>query len=207
MRHLVRGILGVSLGLSLACSDSTSSDGGGTRPPSQLTFLTLSPAAPLLCESSISFWAYRGRGVDTALQFPEDGVNCQGSREDFLRLKIDQAGLQAYPDGTPFQPGDSVLITMSWVGNDSILFHLEPTGLLFDPTRPAELKIDYGEAGSDLNGDGSTDSEDDAVEHRLDIWRQPTLADDYVKVGVAKFEDSDEIEAKLNGFSRYAIAY
>jgi hypothetical protein len=207
MRHLVRGILGVSLGLSLACSDSTSSDGGGTRPPSQLTFLTLSPAAPLLCETSISFWAYRGLGVDTALQFPEVGGDCLGSREDFLRLKIDQAGLQAYPDGTPFQLGDSVLITMSWVGNDSILFHLEPTGLLFDPTHPAELKIDYGEAGSDLNGDGSTDSEDDAVEHRLDIWRQPTLADDYVKVGVAKFEDSDEIEAKLNGFSRYAIAY
>ena len=206
MRHLVRGILGVSLGLSLACSDSTSSD-GGTRPPGMLTFLTLAANAPPLCEPSISFWAYRGENVDTALQFPEDGVDCLGSREDFLRLKIDQTSLKAYPDGTPFQSGDSVLITMSWVGNDSILFHLEPTGLLFDPTRPAELKIDYGEAGTDLNGDGSTNSEDDAVEHRLDIWRQPTLADDYMKVGVAKFEDSDEIEAKLNGFSSYAIAY
>ena len=206
MRHLVRGILGVSLGLSLACSDSTSS-GGGTRPPGQLTFLTLAASAPRLCETSISFWAFRGQGVDTALQFPEAGSDCQGSREDFLRLKLDQASLAAYPDGTPFQFGDSVFITMSWVGNDSILFHLEPTGLLFDPTRPAELKIDYGEAGSDLNGDGSTDSEDDAIEHRLDIWRQPTLADDYAKVGVAKFEDTNEIEAKLNGFSRYAIAY
>ena len=206
MRYLVRGILGVSLGLSLACSDSTSS-GGGTRPPGQLTFLTLAASAPPLCETSISFWAFRGQGVDTALQFPEAGSTCQGSREDFLRLKLDQASLSAYPDGTPFQSGDSVFITMSWVGNDSILFHLEPTGLLFDPTRPAELKIDYGEAGTDLNGDGSTDSEDDAIEHRLDIWRQPTLADDYVKVGVAKFEDTDEIEAKLNGFSRYAIAY
>lgn len=206
MRYLVRGILGVTLGLSLACSDSTSS-GGGTRPPGKLTFLTLPATAPSLCETSISFWAFQGSQVDTALQFPEDGVNCLGNREDFLRLKLDQTSLLAYPDGTPFQPGDSVFITMSWVGNDSILFHLEPTGLLFDPTRPAELKIDYGEAGTDLNGDGSTDSEDDAIEHRLDIWRQPTLADDYVKVGVAKFEDTNEIEAKLNGFSRYAIAY
>jgi hypothetical protein len=206
MRYLVRGILGVSLGLSLACSDSTSS-GGGTKPPSQLTFLTLAATAPALCETSISFWAFSGEAVDTALQFPQAGSDCQGSREDFLRLKIDQTTLLAYPDGTPFQPGDSVLITMSWVGNDSILFHLEPTGLLFDPTRPAELKIEYAEAGTDLNGDGSTNSEDDAVEHRLDIWRQPTLADDYAKVGVAKFEDIDEIEAKLNGFSRYAIAY
>ncbi|MDH4130323.1 MAG: hypothetical protein OEV95_00790 [Gemmatimonadota bacterium] len=197
----------MALVLALACSDSTSSDGGGTKPPSQLNFLTLAPTAPDLCETSISFWAFRGVGVDTALQFPEPGDDCLGSREDFLRLKLDQASLKAYPDGTPIQFGDSVLITMSWVGNDSILFHLEPTGLLFDPAHPAELKIDYGEAGDDLDGDGDIDADDDSVERRLDIWRQPTLADDYQKVGIAKFEDLDEIEADLNGFSRYAIAY
>jgi hypothetical protein len=198
---------GVSAVLALACSDSTSSDDGGTKPPSQLNFLTLAPTAPALCETSISFWAFRGLGADTALQFPEAGHTCQESREDFLELKLDAASLLAYPDGTPFQFGDSVLITMSWVGSDSILFHLEPTGLIFDPGHPAELKIDYSEAGTDLDDDGDTDVEDDDIERRLDIWRQPTLADDYAKVGVAKFEDIDEIEAKLNGFSRYAIAY
>ena len=206
MRYLMRGLLGSALVMAAACSDSTSGGGGG-KPPSQLNFLTLAATAPALCENSVSFWAFRGLGADTALQFPEAGSDCQGSREDFLRLKLDGASLLAYPDGTPFQTGDSVLITMTWVGNDSILFHLEPTGLLFDPSHPAELKIDYGEAGTDLNGDGNTDMEDDSIEQRLDIWRQPTLADDYEKVGVAKFEDVNEIEALLNGFSRYAIAY
>lgn len=207
MRKLADGILVAVAAVSLACSDSTSGDGGGTRPPSQLTFLTLAAGAPALCETSISFWAWRGIGVDTALQFPEAGSDCAGSREDFLRLKLDQASLKAYPDGTPFQFGDSVLITMSWIGNDSILFHLEPTGLLFDPAQPADLTIDYGEAGGDFDDDGDVDGDDDSIEMRLDIWRQPTLADDYEKVGVAKFEDQDEIEAELNGFSRYAIAY
>ena len=207
MRYLVRGIAGVSTVLALACSDSTSSDGGGTKPPSQLNFVTLPPSAPQLCETSISFWAFRGVGVDTALQFPEAGHLCSESREDFLRLRLDPTSLLAYPSGAPFQLGDSVLITMTWVGNDSILFHLEPTGLLFDPAHPAELKIDYSETGGDLDSDGDLDANDDAIESRIDIWRQPTLADDYMRVGVAKFENTDEIEAKLNGFSRYAIAY
>jgi hypothetical protein len=207
MRRLTAGFLCGVTAIAVACSDSTSSDGGGHKPPSQLTFLTLASSAPALCETSISFWAWRGIEVDTALQFPEAGHFCSESREDFLRLKLDQASLQAYPDGSPFLAGDSVLITMTWVGSDSILFHLEPTGLLFDPAHPAELKIDYSEAGADLNDDGEVDGEDDSVETLLDIWRQPTLADDYERVGVAKFEEADEIEAELNGFSRYAIAY
>jgi len=195
------------MALGLACSDSTSSDGGGTKPPSQLNFITLPATAPALCETSISFWAFQGVSVDTALQFPEAGYTCLQSREDFLRLKLAQTSLWKHPDGRLFPPGDSVLITMTWVGNDSILFHLEPTGLLFDPAHPADLKIDYSETGGDLDSDGDLDANDDAIESRIDIWRQPTLADDYMRVGVAKFENTDEIEAKLNGFSRYAIAY
>lgn len=190
----------------LACSESNGGD-DNTLPPGRLNFLRLAPTAPALCADSIGFWAYKGIGVDTALVFPEVGSTCAGSTEDFVRFKLDQASLKAYPDGSPIQVGDSVFISIVWVGNDSILFHLEPTGLQFDPAQPAKLKIEYGEAGTDLDDDGDTDAEDDAIETQLDIWRQPTLLDNYTRVGTAQFEDGDEIEADLNGFSRYAIAY
>lgn len=190
-----------------ACGDSHSGDGGGTVPPSQLSFIRLAPTAPPLCADTVRFWATRGVGIEGALVFPEPGDDCNGSTEDFVRLKLDAQSLLSYPDGTPFQAGDSVLITLAWVGNDSILVHLEPTGLIFDPGHPAELKIEYAHADGDFNEDGQVNSEDDAIEHQIDVWRQPTLVDDYTKVGTAKFEETDEIEALLNGFSRYALAY
>jgi hypothetical protein len=203
-----RGLIAAGLVAAVACSDSNGS-GGGSVPPGSLSFVLLPASVPALCEAddSVGFWAYKGIGADTALTFPEAGHTCAESREDFLRLKLDGASLYQYPDGTPINPGDSVFITIKWVGSDSILFKLGPTGLVFDPAHPADLTIDYSETGGDLDHDGIVDAEDSTIEHRVDIWRQPTLTDDYTKVGTAKFEEQDEIEAKLNGFSRYALAY
>lgn len=192
------------------CADSNGGGGddGGTLPADSLTFIRLAPTAPTLCADTVRFWAKRGIGIEAALVFPEPGDDCNGSTEDFVRLKLDAQSLAAYPDGTPFQAGDSVLITLAWVGNDSILVHLEPTGLVFNPAQPAELKILYNHTDGDFDEDGdSGDSNDDSIENQIDIWRQPTLVDDYTRVGTAKFEDNDEIEAELNGFSRYALAY
>jgi len=190
-----------------ACGNSNGGDGGGPVPPGQLTFIRLAPTTPALCADTVRFWAKRGVGIEGALVFPEPGDDCNGSTEDFVRLKLDGQSLLRYPDGTLFQAGDSVLITLAWVGNDSILVHLEPTGLIFDPGHPAELKIEYAHTNGDFNDDGQVNGEDDAIEHQIDVWRQPTLVDDYTRVGTAKFEGIDEIEAKLNGFSRYALAY
>ncbi len=196
------------LGGAAACSDSNGGGGGGSVPPGELTFIRLAPTAPTLCADTVRFWAKRGVGIEAALVFPEPGDDCNGSTEDFVRLKLDAQSLAAYPDGTPFQAGDSVFITLAWVGNDSILVHLEPTGLVFNPAQPAKLKIEYVHTNGDFDEDGdSGDAEDDSIEHQIDLWRQPTLVDDYTKVGTAKFEDTDEIEADLNGFSRYALAY
>ncbi|HXG45530.1 MAG TPA: hypothetical protein VNJ71_12330 [Gemmatimonadales bacterium] len=198
----------VLLGLTAGCGDSTG-DGNVTRPPGQLNFILLSRAAPALCDSSVSFWAVKNGPTDAegALEFPEDGVNCGGSREDFVRLKIKKESLLLYPDGTPFQNLDSVLVTLTWVGSDTIMFHLEPTGLVFDPAHPAELTIEYDHTNGDLDDDGDVDPDDARIEQIMGLWRQPTLADPFTRIGSVKFEDLDEIEAKLNGFSRYAIAY
>jgi hypothetical protein len=190
-----------------ACSDTTGGGGGGRT---DLTFLRLAPTAPPLCSSTVSAWFKKdpaGQDSTIALVFPQAGSTCAGSTEDFLRLRLKPLSLQRWPDSTLIANGDSVLITVTWVGNDSILFDLQPTGLIFDVANPAELKIEYGEASDDLNHDGRVDGEDGTIEHALDIWRQEKPGDPFVRVGTGKAEDSNEIEARLNGFSRYAIAY
>jgi hypothetical protein len=195
--------------LSIGCSSSMDSGTGTTKQPSDLTFLTLAPTAPALCSNSVTFEATKGVDVEAALKFPEPGepADCSGGTEDFVRLRIDKESLLELPNGTPLQDGDKVTITITWVGGDSIMVQLEPTGLKFNPAKPAELKIEYGEASDDLDHNGSVDSADELIEQEIGLWRQATLADPFVLIGSIKLEDQNEFEAELNGFSRYAIAY
>lgn len=194
---------------AVACSDSTSSNGG--TPGSDLSFLRLAPTAPPLCADSTGAWFVKnGEDKTIELVFPESGQlsDCAlGPTKEFASLEVKKLSLLRRPNGTLISDGDSVFISFKWVGNDSILFEFQPTGLLFDPAERPELKINYTEAGPDLNDDGEVDGEDDSVETRLDIWRQERPGDEFFRVGTGKIEDSNEIEAKLNGFSRFAIAY
>lgn len=210
MTNRVRWTLLAAAALAaVACSDST--DSGDGTPPSALTFLRLAPTAPPLCADSTGAWFVKNsEDKEISLVFPESGqlADCAaGPTEDFARLTVKKMSLLRRPNGTLISDGDSVFISLKWVGNDSILFEFQPTGLLFDPAVPAELKIEYGEAGDDLDRDGDVDADDDAVETQLDIWRQERPGDRFFRVGTGKIEDLNEIEAKLNGFSRFALAY
>ncbi|HEY7682379.1 MAG TPA: hypothetical protein VH879_07020 [Gemmatimonadales bacterium] len=212
MSHPIRSSLLALLALSaLACSESIGGNDG--TPPADLHFLRLMATAPSLCQDSVGAWFIKdpnGQDKEIALTFPEDGdpANCALLQtEDFLRLKIGKTSLLRRPDGLLIPNGDSVFVSAKWVGNDSILFQLQPTGLTFDPSQPAELKIEYGEAGEDLNDDGRSDNADSTVQHQLDIWRQENPGDPFFRIGTAHSEEDHEIEAKLNGFSRIAIAY
>jgi hypothetical protein len=198
------GALGVA-----ACGDDSNDtpdpdEPGTTRPPGELSILRLAADAPPLFENSVSFWAVRGEDREGRLYFEDD----QGQRgEEYLRLQIGSSSLLARPDGTPFAAGDSVQVTVTVVDPTQILFQLEPEGLTFSSTSPAELEIEYDEAGEDLNDDGSVDGEDDEVESLLGVWRQATVGQPFVRLGSAVIEDLREIEAELTSFSRYAIAY
>jgi len=211
MKHPIHPtLMATALVAALAsCSDST----GGGSSQNDLTFLRLAPTAPPLCSDSVGAKFGKdpaGQDQEIALVFPVSGnlADCASpSTEDFLRLKLTSTSLLRYPDGNLIANGDSVFIYVKWVGSDSILFDLQPAGLIFDPAKPAELQIEYGEATEDLNHDGRVDAEDSTIEHELDIWRQEKPGDPFVRVGTGKAEDVNEIEAKLNGFSRYAIAY
>ncbi len=189
----------------LSCSDSGEPSGNdSSKPASELTILRLSEASPPLLNPVVSFYAVRGRNSEARVFF-DDGQGHEG--DEYLHLRIVEASLLAYPDGTEFAEGDSVLITVRVVDPARTLFELEPSGLRFSPQDPAELRIRYQKADEDLNEDGNVDVEDVELELTLAIWRQETPGDPFDRLGTILLEDLDEAQATLEGFSRYAIAY
>ena len=197
----------IAMALAIGCSsDPTSSpnDPGSERPPDGLTVARLATTALPLEESTVSFWAVKGRSVEQKLYF----LDSQGQRgEEYLALKLEDESLSQRPDGSAIAEGDSVLITITVEDPALLLFSLQPTGLKFSASKPAELRIRYDQADDDLNEDGDVDGEDDSLESILGIWRQELPGDPFVRLGSVKVEGQEELEAELQGFSRYAIAY
>jgi len=197
----------IALVLAVGCSsdDTPSPDSPGSeRPPAELSVARLSPDAPPLESSTVSFWAVKGEQAEQKLYFLDD----QGQRgEEYLSLKLDDESLLSRPDGSAIAEGDSVLITITVEDPALLLFELQPSGLKFSPADPAELKIRYAHADDDLNEDGTVDGEEDHIESILGIWRQELPGDPFIRLGSVKVEGQEELEAELTGFSRYAIAY
>lgn len=202
MTTRLRLLTALALVAGLACSDPSGPP--GELPEDQLTFLRLAGSAPPFESATVTFWARRGDNREGRIYFQ----NSQGGRgEEFARLRVDATSLRARPNGVPFQAGDSVLITLRIIDVARMQVELEPSGLTFNPDRPAELKLDYDFADSDYNRDGVVDARDTEAELRFAIWRQVAPGAPWVRQGSVKIEDRKEIEAKLTGFSRYAIAY
>ena len=188
------------------CSGSgpTEPTPGEERPESALTILRLAATAPPLFNSVASFWAKRGQHSQAELFFRKP----DGSRGDkYVRLDINDRSLLAYPDGRLFADGDSVLITVRVTDPQRILIEFEPSGLRFNPDDPAELEIRYDHANRDFNDDGSEDEKDHQIEQILSIWRQESPAAPFVRLGTIRIQDLKELDARLLGFSRLAIAY
>jgi hypothetical protein len=205
---LLRRLLVPSLILAVACSDSNGTDDDDeVKPPSELTILRLSGVSPPLFNPVESFYAVRGENREVRIFFVEEDDDEDEAGDEYLRLRVDAEALLAYPDGTDFVDGDSVLITVRVVDPARLLFEFEPAGLVFSPDRPAELKIRYDKADDDLDEDGDVDGEDDDLEQTLAIWRQENVGDPFVRLGSVLIDDLEEIDAELEGFSRYALAY
>jgi hypothetical protein len=199
-----RLVLLAALGAAaVSCSDS-----GGppedTRPPGELSVVHVAPSSTPLFNTSASFYAKRGEDREVRLYFQDDAG---GQGEEYFRLRVDANSLLARPDGTPILPGDSVLIQVNVVDPAEMLFELQPSGLKFSPLAPALLKIHYDHAAGDFNDDGVADSTDVSIEGTLSIWRQETPADPFVRLTSLLTIETDEADAELTGFSRYALAY
>ena len=192
------------------CSDSSAPDPsvpsapGDVKISTDLGIVRRSPAINGFVDTVVTFYAVRGQEREGKIFFlaPDGGIG-----EEFVRLKVGAATLLARPDGTPVAQGDSVLITMRVVDPALLLVEFQPSGLQFNPNEPAELEMKFGEADDDLNGDGMHDSEDEALVSSLGIWRQELPGLPFVRLDSSLFTSLTSCDAKITGFTRYALAY
>ncbi|HEX8431581.1 MAG TPA: hypothetical protein VF625_09845 [Longimicrobium sp.] len=183
-----------SAALLVSCKDDPS--GVPTVPENELVFVRQASTAPALAATEVAFWAVAGDGRDIRVRYA-NGENC-------LEFKVPGNGLLRRPDGTRFQRGDSVRITVRVTDPRRFSFEFEPSGLRFDPDHPAELRMRYRYADPDLNGDGQVDSADDRVDFAL--WRQEAAGQPWSRLGTVKDADLEEVRADITGFSKYAMA-
>lgn len=193
-------LLGAAL-LVTSCGDSTGPD---TRPDDGLNILRVAADAPPLEASEVSFYAVRGRGSEGILYF-QDGNGGRG--QEYLRFTLDNESLITDAGGLPVAIGDSVLIRITVVDPAEIQFQFEPAGIVFNPLHMPELRIRYDESDHDFNEDGLENAEDSEIETRLSLWRQELPGGVYIKLPSLLTADVDEVEGKVAGFSRFAIAY
>lgn len=199
MRRLFVALAALAL---LNCTDSAAPTG---VPNTQLHIVQQDTLAPPLVATRDSFWAKVGEGRE--LHFNYQGVNPADTGEEFMRFEVPGDALLKKPDGSAFQPGDSILITVTIDDPVRFSFRFEPAGLQFSPDHPARLKVEYFNADHDFNDDGVENAADSTIEHVLDVWRREGPSADWFRIGSVKFEELDEIDANITTFTEYAIAW
>ena len=180
----------------VACTDNS---GPGGVADARLNFVRQSGTAPPLLAARDSFWAKVDDGRELRLFY-------QGG-DEFLRFEVSGDGLYRKPDGSAFQAGDSILITVTVVDPSRFLFEFAPANLQFNPEHPARLRVRYAHGEKDYDDDGDVDAADNEIEMELDLWRRSAAGALWFKVGAVKFEELDEIDANIRTFSQYAVAW
>ena len=192
----------------LAAAGWACNDGSGPPmpvPSSRLHFVLQDSTAPALLADRGSFYAKVGE--DRRLELFYQGGTPGDTGEAFLRFEVRGNSLVKHPDGSPFQPGDSILISVSVGDPTRFEFTFAPAGLQFNPTDPAQLHIEYNHSNHDFNGDGKHDAQDDVTETKLNVWRREPPDTLWTQIGAVKNEEFDEIEAAILSFTQYAVAW
>lgn len=201
-RYRIRIWTAIAVALfGVTCSDGTSPP--EVRETSDLHFLRAATNAPPFAETQVTFTARRGEDREVRIRYQV----APGEFEEFVRFRVRPEALLAYPDGRPFANGDEVQITLRIIDLNRLIVEFQPSGLRFNPARPAELTFKYNHTDPDRDGDGDVDSNDASVETLLAIWRQEAPGQPWTKL-LSKVEfEIDEIEADITGFTGYAFAY
>lgn len=193
--RLPRLALLLALSAALAACDNPSGDDDFV-PGEELVFLRAAANAPALRTTDTSFVAVAGEDYDIRIDYVNGAEG--------LRFRLDDESLWRRPNGTAFREGDTVTIRIRQVDAGGFNFEFQPAGLRFSPDEPAELRIDYGFANPDFNGDGAVDGDDDDFE--FGWWRQEQPGQPWQRIGSARVHDLTEVRADLTGFTRYALA-
>ena len=201
MRRLLLAF--VTLAMAGACSNSSGPDSATARATLNVV-LQDSTYKPLLAATG-SFWAKMGEGRRVRLVY--QGYAPTDSGAEFLRFDVPADGLYRKPDGTAFAAGDSIRITVTVVDPKRFLFDFQPSGLQFNPSDPARLRVEYHYADPDFNGDGSVDSSDANIEGLLSLWRREPPDSLWFQMAAVKSVELEQFDADVLRFSQYAIAW
>ena len=177
-----------------------------TRPESQLVFLRFQNGVTLSSDS-VRFWAVRGKGREVSMYFRPEAGKTDSVR--FLRFKLADNSLLRRPDGRAFVFGDSILITIRMRDITRAITEFSPSGLVFNPEKPAELRLDFEKANEDYDRDGDTDQADSLRVNSFAIWKQEFAGQPWVRLS-SRVEISGslrEIEAEILSFTNHAIAF
>lgn len=201
MRYLRVILLFAAAGL-VAC-DSPTASSLQPKQEEELRFARFPADLAPLAQTSGSFWAVKGENREITLRY----LDGSGSGNDrFLEFEVPGDALLQRPDGTPFADGDSVLITVHLGTDRRMLFHFEPSGLRFDPSKPARLRVNYRRLNGDLDGDGQVTDEDFRLERDALIWKQEQPGQPWFPLGTVKDLDAREFRARITSFTGFVIA-
>lgn len=172
--------------------------------PTGLLHFVLQDTTYHLLADSASFYAKVGE--DRRVELFYRGYSSD-TGEAFLQFEVHAASLLKRPDGSAFQPGDSILITVTVPDTNKFDFIFSPSGLQFSPADPARLHIEYNYANHDFNGDGSVGTDDDHAKSLLNVWRREPPDTLWTSQGAANSEGLEELETGILSFSHYAVAW
>jgi hypothetical protein len=167
--------------------------------------LRVAAGAPELVNPVVTFWAYYDRDSQAQIVY-----RAPASATDSVTLvdfTVPAQSLSTLPDGSTISSGDSVLITMSILNPLILDVSFEPSGLQFSSSKPARLRLGFGNADMDLNGDGSVDGDDAALEAQLHIWQQEDILSPWTELSSTVDADAKVVSADIPGFTHYAVAY
>jgi hypothetical protein len=205
-------VIGALLALGVACSSAPGGSGSmgpgsadSTVPGDSLNFLRAAITAPPLGERTLSFWAVRGQTREIRLMYrPRAG---RTDSVEFARFRVDAQSLVKDSAGNPIATGDSIRITLGVQDTLHLITEFRPSGLVFNSAKPARLWLKFGEADPDLNGDGKVTAADTTLLLSLTIWKQEQPTDPWSLVPSTVDLLSQEVEADIRGFTRFAVAY
>lgn len=148
---------------------------------------------------TVSFWAVRGESRSIQINYSSSIDN---GTHPFLNLTTTDPTF--VPGVGELALGDSVLITVT-VDTTEIGVTFEPTGLQFGT--PSEMKLFYGGASGDLNGDGIADATDAQLEQQLlGLWYREYSNDAWTPVAASLSTAEKSFTYALPHFCRYAVA-
>jgi len=189
--------------MAAACSNS--SGPSVPAPRATLNFVRQDSTYKPLLSTQGKFYAKVGQ--DRLVRLVYQGSAPTDSGSEFLRFEVPGDGLYRKPDGTPFTPGDSILITVTVVDPKRFNFDFQPSGLQFNPNDPARLKVEYHYADPDYDGDGTVDSSDANIAAILSLWRREPPDSLWFQMAAVKSVELQEFDAAVLQFSQYAVAW